>query len=594
LGVASPRATAARPSDRLALLLVLLAYVLVAFTIFASVWTNPAYLSIGLSGDPQMFMWSLSWTSYALTHHLHPFFTDYLNYPDGANLLWSAIPTVPAVLLSPAMALWGPVVTYNLLMTLGLAASAWCAYIAFNSLIQDRLGAFLGGLLYGFSPYMLAHSLGHPNFVVCFFPPLTLLLLVEIFVKQRRPTWQPGILLGVLGAAQLLTGNEVLFTSVLIAAAGLAVAAVLRPAGLVKRLAKSVPGVLVAAAVGLVLSAYPLYFQFFGPQHVSGVPRGIETYVTDLQNFVTPTAIMLLAPQWAVQLASKWTGNIAEWNGYVGIPLLALLVFTAVRWRSALVVAWSGLMCLGVAALSMGPHLHIGGQLLHVPLPARLLVGLPLFKQILPGRLMLFFFLPAGLLLAYFVQQVKQPRTTWMRPAGFIAAGLALIALLPEVPWPAAANNVPEFFTSAAVQRIPDGSVALVAPFAGAYSFNTAAGASTTSSAMVWQSEAGMRFRMPEGYVEVPGPGGAALGGRPPASALGDAMQLIQDGVPGPALTQGIRASMDADLTRWRVRTVVVGPMPSEQEMVRFFAALLNQEPELVGGVYVWWNVQPS
>ena len=111
---------------------------------------------------------------------------------------------------------------------------------------------------------------------------------------------------------------------------------------------------------------------------------------------------------------------------------------------------------------------------------------------------------------------------------------------------------------------------------------------------MVWQSEAGMRFRMPEGYVEVPGPGGVALGGRPPATALGNAMQLIQDGLPAPALTQGIRASMDADLTRWRVHTVIVGPMPSEQEMVRFFAALLNQEPELVGGVYVWWNVQPS
>jgi hypothetical protein len=71
-------------------------------------------------------------------------------------------------------------------------------------------------------------------------------------------------------------------------------------------------------------------------------------------------------------------------------------------------------------------------------------------------------------------------------------------------------------------------------------------------------------------------------------------MQLIQDGLAGPAVTQGIRASMDADLTLWRVHTVIVGPMPSEQEMVRFFAGLLNQAPELVGGVYVWWNVQPS
>jgi hypothetical protein len=180
-------------------------YLLLAFGLFSSAWRDPTYLSVGAAGDAELFMWMLAWVPYSISHGLNPFFTDFLVYPQGANLLWTLIPIVPGLLLSPSMVLFGPVASYNLAMTLALATSAWCAYLAVNSLVQDRLGAFIGGLVFGFSPYMLAHSLGHPNLVICATPALVLLILTELFVRQRLRAWQGGLALGLVVAAQLLT-----------------------------------------------------------------------------------------------------------------------------------------------------------------------------------------------------------------------------------------------------------------------------------------------------------------------------------------------------------------------------------------------------
>jgi hypothetical protein len=54
-------------------------------------------------------MWMLGWVPYSIGHGLNPLFTDYLIWPNGANLMWTLIPIVPGLLFSPAMVLLGPV-----------------------------------------------------------------------------------------------------------------------------------------------------------------------------------------------------------------------------------------------------------------------------------------------------------------------------------------------------------------------------------------------------------------------------------------------------------------------------------------------------
>src|SRR5207247_281174 len=76
------------------------------------------------------------------------------------------------------------------------------------------------GLLYGFSPALVAQSLGHPQIAVAIIPPLMLLALDDILVRQHHSFLRSGALLGVLGAAQLLAGEALLAAEAIVAVAG--------------------------------------------------------------------------------------------------------------------------------------------------------------------------------------------------------------------------------------------------------------------------------------------------------------------------------------------------------------------------------------
>ncbi len=570
-----------------------LLYLVLAVALFGSAWINPTYLSIGSPGDPELFMWMLAWVPYSISHGLNPLFTDYLIYPHGANLFWTLIPIIPGLSLTPVMIGLGPVFAYNLVMTLALAGSAWCAYVAFNAFVRDRLASLLGGLLFGFSPYMLAHSLGHPNLVICVTPPLALLLLAELLVWQRRRAWVSGLLLGLLGVVQLLTTPEILLTTGLAGVVGIAVLAALQPREIGRRLKHGITGLGVAGLVFLPLAAPMVGFAFLGPQRVVGIVRQQNIFVTDLLNFIVPTRVMLLAPSQLVNMTQSWTGDDAEWNAYVGVPLLALLAFITFRFWSSLLLRWAAIFAALIAILSLGPYLHVAGRIhFHIPLPWLAIQKLPLFDNVLPSRLMLFFYLLAGLGLAFFIARMRRSTSGRRRGVGWAAVALSLVVLLPAVPWPATPNPVPAFFTGSAVIRIPPGSVALVAPFSTAPGFQLGPGQDSATYPMLWQLASGMRYRMPEGSLIVPDVNGVPSGGRPPQSATQRAMIAIQQGGQVPDMSSDLVAAITGDLASWKIQTVIVGPMYNQQAMLVFFTELLGHRPEQVDGVFVWWDIK--
>jgi len=159
-----------------------------------------------------------------------------------------------------------------------------------------------------------------------------------------------------------------------------------------------------------------------------------------------------------------------------------------------------------------------------------------------------------------------------------------VVALLVLVPlWPSstiAAEEVttPSFFTGPAVRALPRDSVVLVLPWA----------YRRTSLAMTWQAEAGLWYRMPGGYFigpqrdsdlprfdAIPSPASITFG-------------RIYGGNPPPRLTGPWRRALARDFVRWRIGSVVVGPMPNQAAMVAFLTELLGREPQVVEGVYLW------
>ena len=615
-----------------------LLYLAIAIGFFATIWFTPggpSSTALGVGGDPQLAIWFLRWQGFALTHGHNLLFTTYLDAPQGVNLMWNTTAPLIGVALAPLTLTLGGLFAYNVAETLGLALSALAAFVMIRRYVgaTDAIGtiaALVGGALYGFSPYMAAHALGHPPAVTLFTPPLMLLLVDDLFVRQTRRAARGGVALGVLAAVQLLLWEELLLAEALVGAVGIAVlfafSAVDRPTVplsmvIRQRWRYAARGLLAALATFLVLAGAPLAIQFFGPQTVHGAVWAPNQFVTDLLAFFIPTPLQAIAPAVAAQLSEHFSATIYEWSGYLGIPLLALFGYAIVNLWSRGMTRPAGLIGIFavagvfVALLSMGPLINVAGHTLPLPVAlialvivfavrrrvaqkgvrraARIIlwtflvvwgatIFVPIVSDVIPARLMLFVFLFAGLVLAIWLDQALREARAARRSLAFRAmplmlAGLALVPLIPRQPFPTMPLGVPSFFTTPAlVDQVPAGSVALVAPFA--YDWRLAV-------PMLWQSES-MRFRMPEGFAWIPGPSYV-----PHRSALGDAMAGVAKSGSAPAMTSEARLAYAHDLQAWQVQTIIVGPMANQDQMVRFFSDLLGRPPSEEGGVFVWFRL---
>ena len=88
-------------------------------------------------------------------------------------------------------------------------------------------------------------------------------------------------------------------------------------------------------------------------------------------------------------MSSHFSGNASEWDAYLGIPLVLLLVLATVRFW-VLVIRTGGIVAAIFAVCSLGPQLHVAGhQLSAIVLPWWIPAHLPLLENILPARLMM-------------------------------------------------------------------------------------------------------------------------------------------------------------------------------------------------------------
>jgi hypothetical protein len=567
-------------------LLVPCGYLLLAAAMFRF-WNLAPFTNTlgGGHGDPAVFLWMLRWAPFAVEHGHNPFVTGYLNAPQGVNLLWNTSILLPGLLLAPITLLVGPVAALNSLLALGPALSAFAAYVAIRRWVPGHAAA-LGGLVYGFSPYMRGHS-GHVNLTLAILPPLLLLLVDDILVRQQRRAWVAGSLLGAVAATQLLTGEELLATTALTALVVLVVLVLCWPTRAWAHAPHALRGLGVAALTCLALTALPLFLQFAGPWRYTGPASGATgRLVSDLTGFVVPGPLQALGTPAATQLLQRQPSNYAEQTAYLGLPLILVAVATAVRWWARPVIRVAALAALSTAVLSMGSRMWVAGQRTSIPLPWAAVDQLPLLDSVIPGRLSLYTTLFIGFLLAWFVQHAGRSfagqRGRWTQA---LVATVVILAIVPLVPRPIRTRpvQVPAFFTGPAVSRVPAGSVALAVPI-------PKRGRTTP---MLWHALAGLRFKMVGGYFLGPDRSGRASFGAWPSTTW-TTLDQVGRGGPMPVLDARRCGQIRSEFSRWQVRTVILGHRHPHDRLAPFLTDLLNRPPESVDGVLVWWIVDPA
>ena len=335
----------------------LLLFLGLAVLLLGSTWTSPTNRTLGAGvGDPGLFTWFLRWTPFAVGRRISPFVSDYLNHPDGINLMWNTWLPLPGLLLSPLTLFLGPVLTLNVLLTLAYSLSAWSAYLAIRRYVPSHGAAACGGLVYGFSPAMIGHS-HHPNLILIFLLPWLFVLLDEILVHQRRsPVWL-GVALGALAAAQLLIGAELFAGMVLLGLVLLVVLVVVHRHSLRDRGLYAATAFAVCLVVFELLAALPLRAQIAGPGRVHRDVTEEVRGASDLLAFVTPSRVSAIAPEVAIRLGDQFAGTKET---YLGIPLLILVAVVFARRRSP-VVRIGFAMLVVCMVLSLGSRLRVGG-----------------------------------------------------------------------------------------------------------------------------------------------------------------------------------------------------------------------------------------
>jgi len=168
-------------------------YLLVSFFfgLFALLAFWPAFTNItstvpGAEGDPFYFLWSMWWINFA-TFNLHasPYFTSLLFYPIGHGLTTSPLPLLESFLTLPIQLVSIPA-AYNFVVFISFMLSGVFAYALVKHLVKDRYAAFIGGMIYAFSPIHIAHAFaGHLNWMSVEFLPLIVLCLLLLLEEQK-------------------------------------------------------------------------------------------------------------------------------------------------------------------------------------------------------------------------------------------------------------------------------------------------------------------------------------------------------------------------------------------------------------------------
>lgn len=471
----------------------------------------------GGNGDPAQTVWFLAWTPFALLHGQSMLVSSWINLPAGADLAQNTSMPLLGLLTAPVTLAMSPVASENLLRWLAFPLSAYAMYWVLRRWVRWEPAAFAGGLLYGFSPYMVSQASVHLNLSFVPLPPLIFYVCNELVVRQQRSALRSGLLLGVLAIAQFYISAEVLATTALTAVVATVLLVVLGIRRVPRHALHALVGLGIGAFVLSVGIAYPLYLMTHGALHYLGPPQGRhEVFNADLLGPVLPTVSELVAPHRLATIGTSLVGgraNIDENGSYLGIPLLALLAYLALRYWRRRWIPFAFLMGGTMFLFSLGPVLDVGGKHARLPfqLPFAHLQHLPLIEDVLPARFALYVTLFASAVLALGLDafhdgavasrwRARPPATRRRTHRVAVLAGRALgavvllgavVALLPRWPYRSRPATPPAAASRAELASVPAGGAVLTYPYATPF----------TDDAMLWQAIDQMRFKIFGSYI---------------------------------------------------------------------------------------------
>ncbi len=417
-------------------------------------------------GDALQNYWNYWWVGEALRAGHNPYHTDLLYAPYGAPLYLHTLNLFNGLVALPMQLLFGLIPAYNVVVLLSLTLAGYFAYLLVSQISGNRVAGFIGGVIYAFGSYHLAHLLGHMNLLASeWLPAYLLCLILALEARGRRRTLLVVAAAGALCVAMLCEWQYVIFA--IVATGWLAGYETLRK--------RTIQPLVIAATIGgvWVVLAAPLLLPT-----IAQARQGIDSLVGVTGEEIARGATLLPDEGAAFRLSAdpisfvvpgprqSWWGMAAErlggraiapvgertlFLGYLPLVLAGIGLWRERR-RSGM---WLGLgliafvLALGPTLQFLGEPVFIGGQ--EVPLPFRLLQALPGIGLVrVPARYGLLVTLGLAVLAGIGLASVQRPLGQRVGRRWQLGLAAALVALLIAeqitVPVSLAAPTAPPFY----------------------------------------------------------------------------------------------------------------------------------------------------
>ncbi|MBI1833801.1 MAG: hypothetical protein HYR90_03155 [Candidatus Andersenbacteria bacterium] len=414
--------------------IVLCLYAVLAIGMTWPVVPNITTRVAGSGGDPWQTMWRFETKDRA---GWNEFIKDVTGQGEARLINLSVWPWMPLHFA------FGQPTAYNIVWLLSFILSGYAVYLLVYTLAdpssnQTKVAAWLAGLAYMFLPYHVAHSFGHFGAMQIQWLPF---IIVAAISWWRRPRIIMAIVLVCLFTIQVWSEHHYALWLSLFAL----VAAIYWRAQIRVMSGQRLRWIFAMILIGLLgggaayIPTARLAFQNSSPLELGR--EQLLRFSADPFAFIIPASFHSVWGNLVDALFNQhFTGNVAESTQYLGIIVLLVSLFFHQLVPVGIKRFW---LIVGILffVISLGPQLHILGNIMPVPLPYGVIDSLPVFSAIravsragvMVGLAVSVFF---GLVLA------TQLRRKWS--AAVITALLLLDFLFIPVPTQSAA--IPEVY----------------------------------------------------------------------------------------------------------------------------------------------------
>ena len=377
------------------------------FSVLAVIITFPIILDFASEAaglecyDKCHMMWRFWWTAFSFENGLDFQHSDYIFYPDGTDIGGNVayFTTFIGFLL---VQLLDYTTAWNVIWFLGLIFGGYGCYLLANNFNKNYLSSIIGGIVFTFTTYHMAHSMTHIGLSMIVWLPIFVLFLFKLLEKQSRYYSIVG------GMIFLLVSLTHLYYSVFITIFSIIffVIYIFRQKKVSNR--TFIINFSILLLIGLI-STSALFFSNYTTNN-EFPDRTISEHIgysVSLENLILPT------PMHTTQKLSENVTTQLQIENFVflGYSVIFLSALAVIRYRQNHIWFWV-LICGIFLLMSFGPELKIFGQPTGIGMPDKLFYdAIPEWDEIrAPARFVVLANLALAVLVSYAVYGLIKDR----------------------------------------------------------------------------------------------------------------------------------------------------------------------------------------